>query len=85
MKASGLVISILLAVIPAISLFVTGLTEQGLITAAIAEAVGIAINLVAKVVQEKKTSRPPAAASRSLAPDGTVSATPSLWKRVLLG
>ncbi len=82
MKASSFVVSIIHAAVPAIVLLVTGLTEQGIINAAIAEGVVVGANLVLKYFQERRTEEPFTGMSRSLAV--YQEATPT-WKRVLWG
>lgn len=80
MKASNLTTSLLIAGIPAIVLFISGLDSQGLINAGIATAVVQLLNVIAKTIQERNTTQPPVMSTRGLEP---VVGQPSLLVRVL--
>lgn len=79
MKASGLIVSILLVAAPAAVLLLQGLSNEGLISAGIVAAVVQVINLAVKIAQEMPKSE---AQSRAI---NIVEPMPSTLQRILFG
>lgn len=85
MKASNLTVSLLIVIIPAVVLLISGLDQNGLINAGIAAAITQLLNVVLKVLQERENVQQPPPMASSSVPMSTERSlsTPSLLKRVL--